>query len=90
MLFLELFLSGVVGAVGLGNRVMVQLSQGICAELMCLGDFIKADEVLLFLATKQGAGIRELLPQTLIVLGEASLNILMHQVVLSEMCRILH
>jgi prefoldin subunit 5 len=52
VLFLELFLFGVVGAVGLGDRVVVELGQGISAELVGLSNFIKAYEVLLFLASK--------------------------------------
>jgi hypothetical protein len=51
VLFLELFLFGVMGAVGLGDRVVVELSQGISAELVGLSNFIKAYEVLLFLAS---------------------------------------
>jgi hypothetical protein len=57
VLFLELFLFGVVGAVGLGDRVVVELSQGVSAELVGFSNFVKTHEVLLLLASKQSTGI---------------------------------
>jgi hypothetical protein len=57
VLFLELFLFGVVGAVGLGDRIVVELSQSISAELVGLSYFIKTYEVFLFLASEQSTGV---------------------------------
>lgn len=68
---------------------MVKLSKGISAELMGLGDVIKAHKVLLFLAGKESADILQLLSQSLVVLGKSCLHILVHQIVFADASSIL-
>ena len=90
MLFLKLLLFSVVSAIGLGDSVVVELSEGISSELMSLCHVIQSNKMLLFLASKQSSGILELLSKALVVLGEAGLYVLVHQVVLAETCSILN
>ena len=90
MLFLKLFLFSMVSAVGLGDSIMMELSEGISSELMSLCHVIQSNKMLLFLASKQSSGILELLSKALIVLGEAGLYVLVHQVVLAKTCSILN
>ena len=90
MLFLKLLLFSVVSAIGLGDSVVVELSEGISSELMSLCHVIQSNKMLLFLASKQSSGILELLSKALVVLGEAGLYVLVHHVVLAETCSILN
>lgn len=53
MLFLKQFDLSMVSAIGLSDGIMVKLSESISAELVSLGDFVKALEVLLLLTGQQ-------------------------------------
>jgi len=80
----------IVRGIGLSDCVMVKLGQCIGAELMSLGNFVKAHEVLLLLAGHEDTSLLEFEAETLVILGETSLHILVHEIILAETCRILN
>jgi len=80
----------IVRGISLSDGIMVKLCQCIGAELMSLGHFIEAHEVLLLLAGHEDASFLEFEAETLVILGETSLHILVHEIILAETCSILN
>ncbi len=71
--------------VSLGDSVVMELGQGIGSQLVGLAEVIDTLQMLLFLLGKKLAGLLELLTETLVIKSQSSLNILVHQSVVSQL-----